>query len=436
MLDKRKKIGIDDARQIWAALAAEGKAPPELTFASQVLPVYSVGIDKWIERLASTYFRGLCRQHAHFKMVIAPYGGGKTHFLMTLGSKALDEGYAVSYIACTQGADLNNSFDIYRHFIQSFQLPGQDRPGLRRFLSTVVERKLTQIEEAGAPDEDIAFSRWLDNVSRDDHQENAFGRVIAEALRAERDPTQAVAGDAPLRWLRGEIDTLTKEELAALRLSKIPVKARNELGRNLIISIAKFVHEAGALGVVMLFDEAETMFNATGKALLRVLSAMRVMVDIPSAIPGGVPLFGVFSAVPDILENFTKYKALEQRMAVKGVPFEEGSDFAPQIHLEKIDTQESLLRMIGDRLVALGRLATGCEFDDAIQAANIETLTRVAAERNLEIDARRLFVKSWINILDIQTKQGERIFSEDELSHRYAGFFQGLKESEKQEYEP
>jgi hypothetical protein len=252
----------------------------------------------------------------------------------------------------------------------------------------------------------------------------------------ENNPADAIAGDAPFRWLRGEIDTLTREELAALRLAKVPTSDRNELGRNLTISLSRFAREAGVFGVVILLDEAETMFNATGKALLRVLSAMRVTLDLPGSIPGGVPMLGVFSAVPDILEQMTKYPALEQRMAVRGVPFEEGSDYAPQLHLEKVQTQENLLESIGRRLIVLGGLATGHMFNPTIQDSNVALLAHVAAERNLQIDARRLFVKTWVNILDAQVRLEERIFKEEELSERYRGFFESLRQSEQKESEP
>jgi len=63
-------------------------------------------------------------------------------------------------------------------------------------------------------------------------------------------------------------------------------------------------------------------------------------------------------------------------------------------------------------------------------------LARVAAERNLQIDARRLFVKACVNILDVQVKVGEHKFSEEELSNRYQGFFQSLMQSEQKESEP
>ena len=81
----------NEAHQLWAMLGAEGKAPTELTQASHVLPSYSVGIEPWIDRLARRYFQDLCRHAAHFKLVLAPYGGGKTHFLLTLGIRARDQ---------------------------------------------------------------------------------------------------------------------------------------------------------------------------------------------------------------------------------------------------------------------------------------------------------------------------------------------------------
>jgi len=430
-------ISPEDARQLWASLAEEGKSPAELAFAGQVLPTYSVGIGPWIERIAKTYLQELSRRHGHFKLVIAPYGGGKTHFLMSLGGKGLEEGFGVAYVACTQGVNLDSPLNVYRAFMKALQFPGEDRPGVSRFLQRVTAFKLRQIQSAGAPDPEIAFAAWLVQVAADDHPESAFGRVVAEALRAHHDPAQATAGDGALRWLRGEMDTLTKEELTALRLAKVPAKSQAELGRNLLLSVIRFAKEhAGLQGVVLLFDEVETLFTARGKALERVLSAMRVMVDLPGNVPGGVPLLGVFSAVPDVLEQLQKYPALEQRLSVKGVSFDEGNDFALQIQLEKVANEADLLRELGKRLIGLGKLATRHEYDRSIQGKNVERLAHVAAQRSLQIDARRLFVKTCVSILDAQAREGERLLSDDELASRYAGSFESLKQQEQSEPEP
>lgn len=427
-----------DIFEIWARLATEGKAPSELNFASQVLHVYSVGIDPWVERLSRTYLQMLCRKHAHFKLVIAPYGGGKTHFLMSLGTRALHDRFAVSYIPCSQGIDLNSSLQIFTEFIKGIQLPGQNQPGLKSLLQQVIDNKTYQIQEAEAPDVDFAFSHWLSQIASHEYRENAFGRVMADALRFQKDPSQAIANDASLRWLRGEINTLNKNELTALSLNKYPNKAHNELGRNLIMSVCEFIKEAGVYGVVILLDEAETMFTATGKALLRVLAAMRVLLDQPGGIPGGVPLFCIFSATPEVLEEMPRYEALAQRMKVQGASFEEGNDFAAQINLSKIKhkTEQEFLIEVGKRLIELGKIATGHDFNIEMQMNNLNILTHIALSRNLDINARRLFVKTWVNILSYQINSTETVFTEEELISRYQGNFDMIVDQQEKVVEP
>jgi hypothetical protein len=232
------------------------------------------------------------------------------------------------------------------------------------------------------------------------------------------------------------MDTLTKEERESLKLAKVAKKDQKELGRNLLLSIIPFLREAGAKGLVMLFDEVETLFSAKGKPLQRVLAAMRVILDQPSGVKGGVPLLGLFAAVPDIIDLLSKYPAVEQRLAVGGAPFEEGNDFAPQVHLEKVASQQKLLEALGAKLLDLGEVSRACRFDRDLQRQNIDNLAKVASQASLEIDARRLFVKACVNILDLQVHQGERRFSEDELRNRYLGFFDNLRQREEQEPEP
>jgi len=429
-------INSQRALDIWARLGEEGKAPSELTYAAEVLPLYTVAIDPWIERLVQTYLQGLAQRHAHFKLVIAPYGGGKTHFLMALGSRALAEGFAVSYIACSKGVSFANPLDVYKAFMKNIQLPGEEKPGTKSLLQSIVKYKHQQIENLNVPDPEAAFHMWIQEVDQEEYPELAFGRVMAEALRGQIAQEQAEWGEAALRWLRGEIDTLTKEEREGLRLSRVSKREQGELGRNLLLSVIPFLKEAGVKGAVILFDEVEDLFSAKGKALQRVLAAMRVMLDQPGNIREGIPLFGLFAAVPDIIEFLGRHPAVQQRLAVGGVPFEEGNDFAPQIHLEKVASQRTILESLGNKLMELGEIARSYKFNHELQEQNIQALAKVASQISLEIDARRLFVKTCVNILDIQVHQGEREYPEDELRGRYRGYFDQLRRLEEQEFEP
>lgn len=423
----------DDASQLWAMLGAEGKAPPELGYASHVLPSYSVAIQPWLDRLASRFLQQLCRKNAHFKLVLAPYGGGKTHFLLALGTRALAESFAVAYVPCGESISLDSPLDIHREVIKKLQLPEQANPGLRALIERVAQTKRQEIRDHGAPDVDKAFQRWTDSIRKTDYPENAFGRVMAAALRGVDDLSPT--GEAAVRWLQGDTDTLTRDEMSDLRLARVPSRNRKEFGRNLLFSSVRFLAEAGVHGLVLLMDEVETLFTARGKALLRVLAAMRVLLDAPAGTQGGLPLFGVFSAVPDILDQLPKYPALQQRLAVLGAAFHEGNDLAIQLPLEKIESQRTLLAEIGRKLIEVGSLATGYAFDTDIQSANATRLAAAAASRNLDVDARRLFVKTWVNLLEMQRRSREHALDTEELSRRYQGSFDAVRDAETSEYE-
>ena len=182
-------------------------------------------------------------------------------------------------------------------------------------------------------------------------------------------------------------------------------------------------------------DEVETLFQVRrGAAALRILGAMRVILDAPTGVSGGVPLFGVFSATPDVLEEFRRYPALEQRLAVRGAPFDEGNDFAPQMPLDRLQSQGTLLAEIGERLIEVGTIALGIQFERGLQRINARRLAQVASERSLDVDARRLFVKTWVNLLDIQSLEGEREIEDQELKARYSGSFESMNADT--EFEP
>lgn len=422
------------ANRLWARLASEGKAPTELNSASLVLPSYTAGIRPWIDRLSARYLqgdRGLCKHGSHFKLVLAPYGGGKTHFLLALGLRAREEGYAVSFISCSRDLSLDKPLDVYREVVKRLQLPGDERSGMRAVLDATFTSKRREIRER-APDVDAAMTRWITTIRRDDYPAEAFGRVMAEALKGQYDESDL--GEAATRWLQGDPDTLSRSEMLDLRLAKVPSDLHKRFGLDLLLSMVRFLPETGVHGLVLLMDEVETMFNTKGKALLRVLAAMRVLVDMPDSLP----LLGVFSATPDMLEEFPKYPAIEQRLGVAGVGFEQGGDLSPQLWLDRVQSQEKLLTEIGQKLITVGETARDYSFDHELQCGNAARLARVASARNLDVDARRIFVKTWVSLLDIQVG-GEREFGHDELAGRYQGSFDSVHESDESDsetYEP
>lgn len=419
---------------LWNRLGASGTAPTDVTSAARVLPSYTAGIQPWINRLSIRYLRGsgaqpgLCQSAAHFKLVLAPYGGGKTHFLMTLGARALDDGFAVSYVPCTGLVSLDNPLDIHRELIKNLQLPGKKPPGLQSLIDAVIQSKRREIEQQRAPDLGFAFSRWISTIRRDGYPENSFGDVMATALDTTkcRDPE---LHRTAFIWLQGDEERLTSHDRRMLRLAKISNARRKQFGRELMLSTAKFLPNAGVRGLVLLIDEAETMFAQRNRtAVLRILAAMRVMVDIE-----GIPLLCVVSATRDVLGYFERYPALGQRLAVVGRPFDAGNDLAPQLALDKVRGQEEMLLEIGNKLIEVGTIATGHPFNFELQKENCRRLVKVASSRDLDIDARRMFVKTWVSLLQSQVGD-QRVYFRNELDELYMGNFTQLDPAE--EFEP
>ena len=66
------------------------------------------------------------RGNSHFKLIVADYGGGKTHFLHAFHHRALEEGFAVSYLQCKQGVSFDDWMALYSLIAASIHLPGRD----------------------------------------------------------------------------------------------------------------------------------------------------------------------------------------------------------------------------------------------------------------------------------------------------------------------
>lgn len=422
-------IPLDDLRDAWRTLAAHG-TPPASTIAGRVLPAWSVGLDGWMDRIANAQLRDFCRRNSHFKLVVAPYGGGKTHFLLTLGARAAAENWAVCYLQCKAHVTVGDWFGLYEQIAKAIQLPGTERTGVR----PIAQAALDQMRQraARAPMPEAALDEMIAAVREDNWPHSSFGRVMATALNHLRDPdANPEEGEAAMDWLHGNI---AKETLVVLRRQHLqPIRSadRPRHGQELFYSVAKFIPKAGVHGLVLLLDEMEVTFNARGKALEKILVSMRTMLDAPDNRMERIPLFGVFAAVPDVWSEVIakRYEALKQRFQVFD-PFHRGNDDAAQIELAELGRQRDILRAIGDKLLELGVRVHGWNFDLEQQRRNLERLASVTAEQLLEVNARRLFVKAWCSLLGEQGRSGGQDYTEDFLTNRIRGVNEEFRNAE------
>lgn len=429
-----------DTRTAWKSLSSTG-TPPSPDISARVLPEWSVGIDEWQDRLVSSYLRDYCSAsedqesgNSEFKLVIAEYGGGKTHFLHAFRRRALDEGFAACYIQCKQGVSFDDWMGLYSRIARSIRLPGTDVQGMRQIIEAAKDDLVARAELA--PNPDSAFEAMLNDLAWREYPNSVFLEVVTKAIRLSRERLDPELFKVAVNWLQDGQLTVTNQDLARLNVRAL---ARNELpefGRSMFYSLVKFVTEfGGAKGLVLLLDEMDIMFTARGRALERILAALRTMIDQNDDRIDSIPVFGLFAAVPGINEQMqTKYQALYQRFSVT-VPFHRGNDNAPQIDLAHLGSPREILTAIGIKLVKLASDALGTAFDQDTQKANLDALVRVAESRVANVDSRRPFVKTWCALLDEQHRLGERVYDDADLNSALLGTYDGIKSGEIREEE-
>lgn len=426
-------IPPEDLRDAWVSLASNG-TPPAADLAARVLPAWSVGLEGWLDRITQTFLSDHCLRNSHFKLAVAPYGGGKTHFLLAVAGRAAQEGWAVCYLQCKDHVSLSDWFGLCKHIISGIKLPAAEGRGVRPLARAALAVMRQKASSPGVPDPEDALNESITALEEADWPHPAFGRIMAAYLRHLNDPSaQPVVGEAARRWLECDPGSLSPAEREALHLGNLLASERPEHGRTLFASLVKFIPRSKAHGLALLLDEMDAVFSARGKAMERIHTAMRILLDAPdNRDVGETPLFGLFAAVPEVIAKINQGPSpLRSRIDCK-ISFHEGNDYAAQIDLSQVGKPEEVLWQIAENLLLLRNSAFESKLDEPIQRSNAASLARVSFKRQQDADARRPFVKTWCELLDAQALNGEREFTEDELNDLLMGSSNAIREAQQQ----
>lgn len=323
------------ARSVIESVGASG-TPPETG-----LKHFSVGLDPYLNAIRDEYLKTFIKEGGSaFKLVVGPFGGGKTHFLYSVRDAAWEENFAVSYVSLTPNETPFHSLNlVYRSLAAQIAL-GPDIRGIE----AVVENSPV----------------WEGSL-----ESSSF----AQALRDRNWPV-----------LKGE----------ELEKSDAPRNIR---------SLIQWIRLAGKSGLVILFDEAELTPSFSRKQKEILINNLRELIDrcCQSSFRGAM----VFYAIPDekTLEGRgTAYEALKQRLAtVFDVPNPTGI----KIFLEKISQDPiGFLTEVGMRLCAVYEAAYGIKLDGAKLVPALKTLAAAChEERFADVSYKRLFVQSAVRLM-------------------------------------
>jgi hypothetical protein len=199
-------------------------------------------------------------------------------------------------------------------------------------------------------------------------------------------------------------------------------------------SLSQLIHELGYAGLVLLFDEGDRMVSIGSSRTEKVAcDNLREVIDRCAGESLPATLF-VYAVPPYFVTNIApQYEALAQRISSK-VKFSRKNPFSVQISLDQLDYPgEQMLKMIGEKLLAIFELAYDMKFDRELQSKNIEHLA-AACGALLSTSHRRHFVKSLMDILTEQRVDGEKLYEADGVQGVVRQVTEQLGRSEGGEY--
>lgn len=368
----------------WEELASKGHAP---TTGCSLL---GVGYEDAFESLVSHYIEGrFSRGLSSEKLVVGPFGSGKTHFLRQLMELAAERGCVTAEVKLNKDLDFTKRLVVYEEIAREITAPEQPDHGIGGLIRAIYARVGSQIP-VDAREEFL--EAWIAGIAATDFKSDAFARVAQTAftsLLREDDATFLAAE----RWLGGELGTGQLSKL--LPVGSVAPAQQNRWASHMLLSLFQLIKHAGYTGTVVGLDEAEQGFAVDRRRLDRILSMLKSDVDSIADLAGGSVLV-LYALTPDIRERMDELPPLQQRFADPGgVGFFQGNYVAPVIDLAFRQDPTEHLRRIARRLVNVfgeqQALPTGESVESATRRA--EAMAVEVAATDQSSSSRRVLVK-------------------------------------------
>ncbi|MBI2373812.1 MAG: DUF2791 family P-loop domain-containing protein [Deltaproteobacteria bacterium] len=397
------------AKQILRRMGETGQ-PPE-----RGARFVNVGTAELLEVLREEYLATIREsgRFSAFKLVQAPYGGGKTHFLHCLRELAWDEGFVTALVSVSpKECPFDDPVKIYQAVASRLESPPATPDEASDWGIDALLRAELARRTGSAPEPEVRA--WLED-------ELSKARVDAHGLRRaaqlymlavlDRDArTQALLSS----YLRGE--SVGLDELRDLGIREL---LDSSSGFRFLRSLVQLLRALEVPGVVLLFDEMDRVMSLSRGRVRAIGDNLRQMIDHcgQASLPA---LLWVYAVPPEFMTTVVpQYPALDQRL--KGAAaLSAVNPMAPVIDLDRLPIgPTSLLVQLGERLLELHQIVHRGSLDRAIQLENLGQLARELGERQLESGTRRTFVKSAIQLLSEQQRGGQSLLNNQDVQ-RYA----------------
>lgn len=285
-----------------------------------------VGRSAEIEAMLDDLDKHVAKGGASFRLVVGPYGSGKSFMLQVIRNYALQRNFVVADADLSAERRLTGTkgqgVGLYRELLKNMAIRtrpegGAFTPLLEHWMNTIQEQVMRS--STLLPD-DPQFSALVqyhvqDTLSKVSALSNSFdfARVLSIYWRAYQAGDDAKMSSA-IRWLRGEYQLLP-EVRAELHVNSM-VTDKNWY--NYLKLFASFFQLIGYKGLVIFFDEAVNLYKISSSVSRNnnYEQLLTFFNDVNQGVAQNIGL--IFSGTPQLVEDTRRglysYEALRSRL--------------------------------------------------------------------------------------------------------------------------
>lgn len=377
------------------------------------VPSYSlgnlaIGIDNELKEL-TTELNYISNGHSSIKFIQGDYGSGKTFLTQSLSEIARQKNFSVSTVVVSPTNQINNLSNIYRTIVDNLKTPkSKEGSGLTEIIDAWSFRIFDKTLKVEGANKNVKVdSKIINTLSENIEFElissqninPAFAKCIvayAESKLLRNSDKSRMA----ISWLKGSDKISNSQFVKELGLKS---KLENKEIFSLLKGLSYLIKESGYNGMLIIFDEIETIQRSQNKKLRQdSYEIIRSILD-EVALDYFKNIFFIFAGTINFFEDkrygIHSYQALYERIS-KPISIKGESPRQPILKLKKFD--ENMLRKISEKILELHSEVNNWNAKEKIDKVLIHEFISKSSQCFGEIYSKpRDYIRSFVNFLDL-----------------------------------
>lgn len=380
---------------------------------TEYVSFFTVGRQNWLKFVEEDLDCFIANGGGKVRFVNGDYGDGKTHFMSVIQQLSLQKNFASSFVVLTRDVPIHKFEVVYQEIVS--QLRGNfEGVGIRAAIKHWIKEQKIDEQDLGSLSNSL---REIPGLGLD-FANALIGLLQLYSTPASEEGENEDSVEILYQWFEGK--KVAKKDLKKFHVFALLNKTNS---KQFLQSLVVFLKMANHKGLILLFDELETVLAQSASIRNAAYENVRLLMDNTEHAQY-LQLF--FSLIPDVLlaeKGFKSYDALWSR--VRTVGDSDALNYrSTLVDLHKTPLKRQELIDLGVSLRKIHEISYRWNAELSVPNDLIASMCEKQEEMGV-LSEVRLFIKQMIRCLDI-TEQGNAM----DLSNLLENLLQSHKEME------